>query len=284
MSDPIEYRGTTAVVTGASSGLGAEFARSLAARGADVVLVARREERLRALAAEIEKDSGVAATAIALDLTRSDAASRLRADLEDRGIRPATLINNAGFGLHGPFVDSDPDATAQLIQLNVTAVVELTRALLPQLLTGRGALVNVASSMAYQAGPGMAVYGASKAFVLSFTEAVGHEVRDRDLRVLAVSPGATRTEFFDVVGERFDAPIREMTVGQVVEATLSRLDHSSPPPSFVPGWRNALNAKLAGIVPRRVAIAVSARTIARGERGDRPPVSAGDDATRDRRG
>lgn len=268
MSDPIEYRGTTAVVTGASSGLGAEFARRLAARGADVVLVARREERLRDLASELEASHRVTATPIALDLTLPDAAAQLRAELEGRGIRPSTLVNNAGFGMHGAFVDSDADETARLIQLNVTALVALTRELLPQLLGGRGALVNVASNMAYQASPGMAVYGASKAFVLSFTEAVGHEVRDSDLRVLAVSPGATRTEFFDVVGERFDAPIREMTVGQVVGATLSRLDRSSPPPSFVPGWRNALNAKMAGIVPHRMAIAVSARTIERGERRD----------------
>jgi short-subunit dehydrogenase len=259
----IDFSGTTALITGASSGLGSEFAHQFARRGADVVLVARREDRLRELAERISGQHGVHATPIALDLARPDAHAVLRAEVDGRGIRIGTLVNNAGFGVKGAFVDADPVRIAQMVQLNVGAVVAITREFLPDLVrTGRGALVNVASTAAYQPCPDMAVYGASKAFVLSFTEALAHETRDSGLRVLTLSPGATRTEFFDIVGTENAAVGRFQTPEQVVALALRRLDGRRTPPSVVSGRANALTSRLVGVMPRRLALAVSGRVLA----------------------
>lgn len=172
------YRGTTALITGASAGLGVEYARQWAERGADVVLVARRVDRLKELAADLERRYGVTARPIAADLARPGAAAALRAELDGLGVPVHTLVNNAGFGTHGPFAGEDPARISEMIQLNVLAVTELTREFLPGLTAdGRGALVTVASAAAYQPTPAMAVYGATKAFVLNFTEAVAYETR-----------------------------------------------------------------------------------------------------------
>ena len=259
---PKTYRGTTALITGASSGLGAEFADQLAARGANVVLVARRESRLRTIAERLESSYGVVATPIALDLARPDAPAALRAALDSRDLSVQTLVNNAWFGMKGAFADADPARVAQMVQLNVATLVGITRELLPDLIAdGRGALVSVASTAAYQPCPNMAVYGATKAFVLSFTEALAYEVRDSPLDVLAVSPGATRTEFFDVVGVEGAAVGRFQTPAQVVARAMRALDMRHPAPSVVSGIGNAINATLVGIAPRRVALAASGRLL-----------------------
>ncbi|QIG40851.1 SDR family oxidoreductase [Microbacterium sp. 4R-513] len=256
------YRGTTALITGASSGLGAEFARQFAARGADVVLVARREDRLAELAAALEAEFGTHATPIALDLADSDAVARLRAELDGRGIRVHSLVNNAGFGMKGAFAEADPARIAEMVQLNVAALVALTREFVPDLVrAGDGALVSIASTGAYQPCPNMAVYGATKAFVLSFTEALAYETRGSGLSVLAVSPGATRTEFFDVVGTEDAAVGRFQTTEQVVTRALRELDRANTPPSFVSGRLNALTARLVGWMPRRTTLAVSGRVL-----------------------
>jgi len=258
----IAYRGTTALITGASAGLGAEFATQFAARGADVVLVARRESRLRELADRLSRTHGVTASAIPLDLSLPDAVSRLRAATEERGLRVQTLVNNAGFGMKGAFADADAARVQEMVQVNVATLVGITREFLPDLVhAGTGALVNVASNAAYQPCPGMAVYGATKAFVLSFTEALAWENLSSGLTVLAVSPGATRTEFFDVVGESRFTRGRYQSPEDVVAGTLRRLDRTHTPPSFVSGTMNAISARLAGIVPRRWALAASGRVL-----------------------
>jgi short-subunit dehydrogenase len=255
------YRGTTALITGASAGLGTEFAEQLAARGADLVLVARREERLRELAERLEAAHGIRATVIPLDLSRADAAATLRAALDERGIRVQTLVNNAGFGMKGAFVEADPGRIAEMVQVNVANLVSVTRELLPELVAdGRGSLVNVASTAAYQPCPNMAVYGATKAFVLSFTEALAYETRESGLRVLALSPGATRTEFFDVVGTEDAAVGRFQTPSQVVGLAVRELDRGRRA-SVVSGWANAVSAKLAGLMPRRLTLGVSGRVL-----------------------
>ncbi|MBM7831770.1 short-subunit dehydrogenase [Agromyces cerinus] len=259
----IDFTGTTALITGASSGLGTAFAIAFARRGADVVLVARREDRLRELAERIEREHGVRAKPIALDLARPDAHTALRAALDERGIRIHTLVNNAGFGVKGAFVDADPARIAEMVQLNVASVVAITREFLPDLVrVGRGALVNVASTAAYQPCPDMAVYGASKSFVLSFTEALAYETRASSLRVLALSPGATSTEFFDVVGTHDAAVGSFQTPEQVVALTLRRLDRRRPPASVVSGRANALTSALVRFMPRRLALAASGRVLA----------------------
>src|SRR4249920_2619113 len=190
LSDMRRYRGTNVIITGASSGLGAEFAARFAARGAGVVLVARREDRLRDLAQKLEREHDVSAVPLALDLGRPDAAAQLRGMLDERGIRVHSLLNNAGFGTKGAFIDSDPERMQQMVALNIATLVSLTREFLPDLVaSGDGVLVNLASTAAYQPVPSMAVYAASKAFVLSFTESIAYETRGTGLGVLALSPG-----------------------------------------------------------------------------------------------
>ncbi|MFD5891458.1 SDR family NAD(P)-dependent oxidoreductase [Streptomyces sp. NPDC060334] len=256
------YRGTVALITGASAGLGAEFARQWAERGADVVLVARRLDRLTELGGDLEKRYGINATPIAADLSLPGAGAGLRAELDERGIRIQTLVNNAGFGSHGPFMEQDPAQVDRMIQLNIAAVAGLTRAFLPDLITdGRGALVTIASTAAYQPTPAMAVYGASKAFVLSFTEAIAYETRGSALRVLAVSPGPTSTEFFDVVGSQ-DAVVGKVATSEQVVSTARRaLERGTTPPSVVAGLGNRLSALASGLAPRRLTLTIAGRAL-----------------------
>ncbi|MEI9927446.1 MAG: SDR family oxidoreductase, partial [Sphingomonas sp.] len=188
----------TALVTGASAGLGTHFARALAAEGHDLILTARRADRLEVLAAEIRAAHAVRVETIAADLAAPGAAAALMAEIGKRGLAVNTLINNAGFGLAGAFVEQDPGQIGRMIELNCGALVDLCRAVLPGMVQMRsGGILNVASTAAFQPGPFMAVYYASKAFVLSFSEALHEEVRGQGVRVAALCPGPTQTEFFD---------------------------------------------------------------------------------------
>src|SRR5215203_2588487 len=199
----IDYHRQTIIVTGASSGLGAEFACQLARRGASLVLVARRADRLQSLAAELTRAHSVAVTVVARDLGLPDAGRTLRAELESRGIYATGLVNNAGFGTHNAFTDEDPERLQSMIALNVSALVDLSRAYIDPLISAdTGVLINVASLLGFQPTPYMSVYGATKAFVLSFTESLWEENRDTGLRVLAVCPGATQTEFYHAAGSQ----------------------------------------------------------------------------------
>lgn len=189
----------TALITGASAGLGEIFATMLAEQGHDVILVARRVDRLNALAKAIEATSGRKAHVIAADLAAPGAVDALMAEIVARGLRVDVLINNAGFGARGPFGDIDAKLQASIIDVNCRALIELCHAVLPGMIAkGSGGILNVASTAAFQPGPWMAVYYASKAFVLSFSEALHDEVQGKGVRVSALCPGATRTEFADV--------------------------------------------------------------------------------------
>ncbi|UXM91379.1 SDR family NAD(P)-dependent oxidoreductase [Paenarthrobacter sp. JL.01a] len=256
------YSGTTALITGASSGLGAEFARRFAARGSNLVLVARRVDRLEDLAQQLRSEHGVTVTVLPMDLGRAGVGAELFNELSGRGIAVDTLINNAGFGTHGALVEEDPAVIASEIALNVAALVDITRAFLPAMLTsGKGALVNVASTAAFQPIPGMAVYGATKAFVLSFTEALAHEAKDSGISVLALCPGATKTEFFEVLGSQSAAVGAMQTSAQVVETALKALDRKVTPGSVVSGWMNRVAAGFAQRLPRAVTVAIAARAV-----------------------
>jgi len=257
----LDLRGGTALITGASSGLGVEFARRFANRGSNLVLVARRADRLETLAAELRSASGVEVTVVPADLGVAGAAESLHEELDRRGIRITSLVNNAGFGSHGAFDQADPERMTGEIQLNVGTLVELTRAFMPQLLEGSGALVTVASTAAYQPTPGMAVYGATKAFVLSFTEALWAEARGTGLRVLAVSPGPTKTEFFDVVGSEDAAVGRKQTSAQVIDTAFRALDRADGGPSVVSGRSNHLTALATRLLSRRTLARTSARVL-----------------------
>lgn len=266
----IDVAGTTVLVTGASAGLGAEFARRFAERGANLVLVARRAERLEQLADELRGAHGVTVTVLAADLAVTGAAARLRDELATRGIRIGSLVNNAGFGTHGDFSSADLGRLDSEIRLNVCALVDLSHTFMPDLLDGAGTLVNVASTASFQPTPGMAVYGATKAFVLSFTEALWAEARGTRLTVLAVCPGPTRTEFFDVVGTEDAAVGRMQTAQQVVAATFRALDRRSSPPSVVSGFTNWVSSLSPRLVTRRLGALATARLL--GDVRLRPPV------------
>jgi short-subunit dehydrogenase len=257
----LEVRNTTVLITGASAGLGIEFAHRFAERGADLVLVARRVDRLEALAAEIRSKHGVEVTVHPADLAEAGVGQRLKAELDGRGIRVGTVVNNAGFGSHGPFAEADSARMIGEIQLNVGSLVEISRAFMPDLLAGSGALVNIASTAAFQPTPGMAVYGATKAFVLNFTEALWFEARGSGLTVLAVCPGPTKTEFFDVVGSTDAAVGRMQTPKQVIDAAFSALDRKSSPPSVVSGFANWVSSVSTRAATRRLGVLISGRLL-----------------------
>ena len=192
---------TTALITGASAGLGEGFARALAADGHDLILTARRADRLEALAAELRTRHGVAVHVLAADLADSVAPAQLMAEIAAAGLSVDTLINNAGYGLRGAVAALDADAQLGIIDVNCRALVALARAVLPGMIARKdGGILNIASTAAFQPGPWMAVYYASKAFVLSFSEALHEEVREHGVRVAALCPGPTHTEFADRAG------------------------------------------------------------------------------------
>lgn len=252
--------GTTAVVTGASSGIGEEFARRLASRGADLVLIARRADRLETLARELTANHGTTSTVLPIDLSRADATARVMAELRTLGIRPSTLINNAAFGTHGDFATTDAERIDREVQVNVATLVSLTRALLPDLIAdSRGALVNVASTAAFQPIPQMAVYAASKAFVLSFTEALAWETRHSSLRVLALNPGPTATEFSSVADSSDATFGRPQSVAQVVDTAMRALDSARTPASIISGTQNFVQTLGLRIAPRSVVLRVVGR-------------------------
>ncbi|MGC9438016.1 SDR family NAD(P)-dependent oxidoreductase [Streptomyces sp. WG5] len=259
---PIDFSGQSTIVTGASSGIGAAFVRELARRGSDVVLVARRHDRLEELAAEVRAQHGVRATAVPLDLSVPGAGRRLAADLARRGIRVDGLVNNAGFGTDGAFHKEDPDRLTDEINVDVTNLVDLTRAFIEPLRdSGRGVLVNVASAAAYTPAPAMAVYAACKAFVLSFTEALWYESRGTGLRVLSLAPGLTRTEFFDgLSGGSYRGSYQ--TPEQVVATAMRVLDRGRRP-SVQSGRLNAVMVRLPRFFTRRRAVLLSGMISAR---------------------
>jgi uncharacterized protein len=191
----------TALITGASSGIGAALAAELASRGHAVTLVARREERLRSLAMELAAEHSMEAEVIACDLADPPERKRLLGELTERGAAVEVLVNNAGFGVRGDFATSDTERMLRMVRVNIEAVVDLSGRLLPAMVSrGRGAVINVASMAAFQPLPGSAVYAASKSFVLSFSESLRTELRGRGVTVTALCPGPVRTEFPEVAG------------------------------------------------------------------------------------
>jgi hypothetical protein len=255
--------GGWALVTGASGGIGEQFARQLAGRAVNLVLVARREERLTALADELEAaHPGLSARVVVADLSSGDAPAAVADELERSGITVELLVNNAGVGSLRRFVDEDQDAVLRAIQLNCVSLVALTSRLLPGMLTrNRGGLINVASTAAFQPIPTMAVYAASKAFVLSFTEALWGETKDSAVRVLALCPGPTETQFFATASaeQRFLTRGRQ-TPDRVVAGAL-RAYESGRGPVFIPGNSNRMFASAYRFLPRRAMVRVTERAV-----------------------
>jgi hypothetical protein len=257
--DPRRLSGRTALVTGASAGIGASFARALAAAGADLVLVARRADRLTEIADELRGGHGRTVNVRSADIAERGAVARLAADLGTAGVTVDVLVNNAGVGLPArPLHEADPDALTKMLDLNVVALTELTRVFLPPMVaTGYGAVVNVASSAAFQPLARVAAYAATKAYVVSLTEAVWAETRGTGVRVLAVCPGMTTTEFFDTAGAQ-PSGAQVQTPEQVVAEAMAALAGRAP--TLVTGRRNRMLAVLPRLLPRGLTARVADRS------------------------
>jgi len=237
-----------ALITGASAGLGVEFARQLSKRGHRLVLAARRKERLDELARELGN-----ARAVATDLSKANAATKLMADIEAAGEQVEILVNNAGFGLIGRFAELDAKRQRQMIDLNAGTLTDLCRAVAPQMIARKsGGIINVASTAAFQAGPKMAVYFATKAFVLSLTEALHEELKPHGIHVTCLCPGPTRTEFGEVAGFGGNAMFDRfaMDAPEVVAAGLKGLDKNHA--VVVTGLLNKIGAASTRFAPRSV--------------------------------
>lgn len=252
----------TALVTGASSGIGAEVARQLATRGHSLVLVARREERLRTLATELSSENDVQTEVIAADLGDEAERDRLESELSGRGRGVEVLVNNAGFGHQADFARSPRERMVEMVRLNVEAVVDLTsRFVAPMAARGRGSVINIASLGAFQPLPGSAVYGASKAFVLSFSEAIRTELRGSGVSVTAVCPGPVRTEFMAVAefpGVEDRTPgIVWTSADDVARQAVEGAEHDKR--VVVPGLLNRAGALAGQHSPRAVALPLIGR-------------------------
>ncbi len=260
--------GQTALVTGASSGIGFELAIVLAEAGAGLVLVARDRKRLEALAETIQQRYAVSARIIAKDLALSNTPDEIFQELQAAGIAVDVLVNNAGFGLHGFFAEVDMAEQLRMVQVNVTALTHLTRLFLPGMLQRRkGSILNVASTAAFQPGPVMAVYYATKAYVLFLSEALSNETQGRGVTVTALCPGPTTTEFQQRAGVGHTKLMqgRIMDAKTVAHAGLRGM--LSGQSLVIPGFRNRLIALTVRFFPRKfVAKAVRSMQDARERR------------------
>jgi short-subunit dehydrogenase len=247
----MDYKCKTALITGASAGIGAAFAEELARRGSDLLLVARSEQRLQTLADRLAREHAIRAEVITADLSLPGAAADLAERVAALGRRVDLLVNNAGFGTQGPFVGIAPHEDAQMVSVNVAALVDLTHTYLPEMVQRKsGGVINVASTAAFQPLPYMAVYAATKAFVLSFSEALYEETHRQGVCVLALCPGATATEFFDRAKANGKALGPPRTSAQVVQTALQAFDqHKS---MVIDGVQNQIGAMLPRFFPRRL--------------------------------
>ena len=250
----------TTLITGASSGIGAAFARKLAGRGRNVLLVARSEDKLIALCNELGRLTSIRAQYLALDLQQPDTAAQLFEETKKRELEIDTLINNAGFGSMGDFVRLDLEQELEMIQLNVRAVVEVTHRFLgPMRERKRGTIINVASTAGFQAVPYMATYAATKAFVLSFSEAIAEENRLHGIQVLALCPGVTETNFFEA--SQIDRPPMRtiQTPEEVVDTALRGLARHKT--LVISGWTNWFTVEAERFVPRSMVTKVAGKAL-----------------------
>ncbi|MFF3856553.1 SDR family NAD(P)-dependent oxidoreductase [Micromonospora sp. NPDC002575] len=257
MTTASDMKGRYALITGGSSGIGAAIADELAGHRANLVLVARDAERLEKTAAALRERHGIAVLSVALALDEHGAPRRLMEIVRKAGIDVEMLVNNAGVSMRAMVADSDPARLRQLVDLNVGALTELTALVVATMVRrGRGAVVNIASTGAYTPAPVLAAYAASKAYVLSFTQALWAETRASGVRVVAVSPGQTRTP----MNPRPDRGKRQPA--QVARTVLAALEGTGP--AVVDGGRNKVTSVLVRMVPPRFMAALALRVMTRG--------------------
>ncbi len=256
----IDLRGKTVLITGASSGLGAEFGRQFAVLGCQLILVARRQDRLHELQAEISARYGVAVECVAMDLTKADAPQRLYAQLKKFGRTVDVLINNAGLGLYGEFWATPWERLHQMLELDIMALTHLTRLFAADMVKHNyGYILLVGSTGSFQPTPSYAAYAAAKSYVLSLGEALHYELRHTAVKCTVLCPGVTRTEFLEVAGQQTTAYQRAtMMEGEaVVRIGINALLRGRA--SIVSGWNNAFMAWCTHFLPRQVLAAASAR-------------------------
>ncbi|HEX6290393.1 MAG TPA: SDR family oxidoreductase [Herpetosiphonaceae bacterium] len=256
----VSLQGTYALVTGASSGLGVDFARQLAARGCNLILVARREQQLRAVQQEIAQRYGVDVTIIPMDLAQTNAPQVLYDQIKESGKTVDVLINNAGYGLYGAFTEIAWEREKNMLELDIITLMHLTKLFVKDMVARNfGFLLLVASIGAYQPSPLYASYSAAKSFVLNFGEALNYELRSTNVRCTVLSPGITATEFLKVSGQQ---PSRYQRMAMMQSADVTRIGIESMlkgRPSVVPGRLNALTVWSNRLIPRRLSAAIAYR-------------------------
>jgi short-subunit dehydrogenase len=246
-----------ALITGASSGIGKALAENFAEHGYDVILSARSTEKMQVHAADLEKRFGITAHVIAADLESPDGAAELHAEVKRRGLTLTALANNAGYGTYGEFIDMPFDSQLGMMQLNMTSLVALAKLFLPDLITTRGKMLNTASTAAFQPGPYMAVYYATKAFVLSFSEALAAELAETGVTITAFCPGPTLSGFQDKAAMHHSAMVKgkRLPTSEEVAAKGFRAFQRGQR-VYVPGWKNWILAQLPRFGPRRLVTAI----------------------------
>lgn len=253
------YNDRWALVTGASSGIGAEFAAQLAGRGMHLILAARRKDRMTELATELNTRHGTRCHLVAIDLSLPESGRRLFEELERLGVEIELLVNNAGVGMIGQIESTTPEEVRRMLNLNLMTLTDLTYRVLPGMLKrGHGGIINMSSQAAFQPVAFMAAYAASKSYILHFSEALWAEARSRGVTVMALCPGVTQTEFFDLAGapgwlEKHSS----QSPSRVVKTALKALERRRQ--YIVPGWKNYLLTLLVRLTTRRTAVNESKR-------------------------
>jgi short-subunit dehydrogenase len=257
----------TTLITGASSGIGEVFARKLAARGHNLLLVARSEDKLITLCNELGRINSIRAQYLVMDIAERDAPARLFEETRRRELEVDLLINNAGFGSMGDFAKLDLERELSMIDLNVRSLVELThRFLAPMRERKGGAIINVASTAGFQPVPFMATYAATKAFVLSFSESLWEENRPHGVKVMALCPGVTETNFFAASRMQRPPARTSQTAEAVVDVALRALDRGKS--SVISGWTNLFMVETERLVPRWLVLRI-AGSILRSQQGEK---------------
>lgn len=256
----MDYRRTTALITGASSGLGEEFAKQLAGEGCNVVLVARSEDKLNTIAENLRQQYKVQVTVLAADLSSAEAVDRLIGEVKDRGMKIDLLVNNAGLGIFENFLDTPVERQMEQVDVNVRSLVMLTHAFTPDMVSAqRGGVINIASNAAFQPLAGADVYAASKAFVLFFSEGLGFELEKSNVRVLAACPGPVATQFFANMNPKMQA--KDMDQPSAIVSEILR--------AFARGKRVVIPGKFvvrlgtlgARLMPRNMILRLAAGTV-----------------------
>lgn len=249
-----DYADRWALITGASSGIGAEFARRFAALGMHLVLTARRDEPMQELAKQLHTQHGTKCEILPCDLSEPDAASKLVNAVSDLNVTIDLLVNNAGFGVVGAVEQTDREQVLRMLQVNMSALTDLTYRFLPEMIgRGHGAIINVSSVAAFQPVAYMGAYSASKSYVLHFSEALWAEVREHGVTVMALCPGNTRTDFFESAGVGgWLKKRRSQSPEQVVKCALKALEKKRQ--YVVSGWKNYILSLLVRLASRKTAV------------------------------